>query len=285
MPVANVDGLEIAYDVVGDGDETWVITPGGRYSKDYPGIRETAEALAATGRRVLLWDRPNCGESGIRFAGPSENVMNGDALAGLVRTLGLAPVVVTGGSAGSRGAVAAAALHPEIASGLVLWLLSGGVYASFSLANYYCGDSLFAAWFGGMEAVAELPVWAEVLERNPANRERMLALDRDEFIATMERWMLAYPPNPEQLVPGVPNAALEALSVPTLVFRSSATDLIHARAASERFAALVPGAQLVEPPWDDQGWLDLFQGSQAGESWCRFWPDLVPQLAEWADAS
>src|SRR5947208_1927136 len=221
MPVADVDGLEIAYEVVGDGNETWVITPGGRYSKDYPGIRETGEALAATGRRVLLWDRPNCGASGISFTGSSENVMNGDVLAGLVQTLGLGRVVVTGGSAGSRGAVAAVALHPEIASGLVLWLLSGGVYASFSLANYYCGDSLFAAWFYGMEKVVELPTWQEVLERNPANRERMLALDPKEFIATMERWMLAYPPNPDQLVPGIPNAKLGAISVPTLVVRSS----------------------------------------------------------------
>ena len=91
-----------------------------------------------------------------------------------------------------------------------------------------------------MEAVAELPTWQEVLERNPANRERMLALDRQEFIATMERWMLAYPPNPDQVVPGLPNATVEAIAVPTLVFRSSATDLIRARAASEQVAALVP---------------------------------------------
>ena len=42
MPVANVNGLEIAYDAIGDGPQTWALTPGGRFSKDYGGVRELA---------------------------------------------------------------------------------------------------------------------------------------------------------------------------------------------------------------------------------------------------
>ena len=38
MPVEKVNGLGIAYDVIGQG-EPWVITPGGRFSKDAPGVR------------------------------------------------------------------------------------------------------------------------------------------------------------------------------------------------------------------------------------------------------
>ncbi len=38
------------------------------------------------------------------------------------------------------------------------------------------------AWEGGMEAVVELPEWAEVLDRNPSNRERMLEMDTPAFI-------------------------------------------------------------------------------------------------------
>jgi pimeloyl-ACP methyl ester carboxylesterase len=79
MPVANIDGLELAYDVIGDtGDdarEPWVITPGGRFSKDYGGIREMAQALADAGKRVLIWDRPNCGASQVCFDGPPESVL------------------------------------------------------------------------------------------------------------------------------------------------------------------------------------------------------------------
>ena len=48
-----------------------------------------------------------------------------------------------------------------------------------------------------MAAVTELPEWSEVLERNPANRERFLGLDPQEFIATLEQWMLAYCPRPD----------------------------------------------------------------------------------------
>ena len=44
MPTATVNGLSIAYEVIGDGERSWVITPGGRFSKDDPGVRELAEA-------------------------------------------------------------------------------------------------------------------------------------------------------------------------------------------------------------------------------------------------
>ena len=48
MAHATVDGLSISYEVIGEG-RPWAITPGGRFSKDFPGVRELAEALA--GRR------------------------------------------------------------------------------------------------------------------------------------------------------------------------------------------------------------------------------------------
>ena len=63
MAVTTVNGLEIAYDIIGDGAQTWAITPGGRFSKDYGEVRELAEGLAANGRRGLIWDRPNCDAS------------------------------------------------------------------------------------------------------------------------------------------------------------------------------------------------------------------------------
>jgi hypothetical protein len=45
--------------------------PGGRFSKDDAGVRELAEALAAEGNRVVIWDRPNCGASDVHFTGDS----------------------------------------------------------------------------------------------------------------------------------------------------------------------------------------------------------------------
>src|SRR5262249_27393774 len=101
MPEVEVDGTVLAYDIVGADGPPWVITPGGRFSKDVPGIRELAHALAAEGNRVLIWDRPNCGASDVRFDGRSESEMQADALAGLLRKLDMAPAVVMGGSGGA----------------------------------------------------------------------------------------------------------------------------------------------------------------------------------------
>ncbi len=54
----------------------------------------------------------------------------------------------------------------------------------------------------GMDAVVDLPDWAEQIERNPANRQRILDQDRAAFIATMERWIVAYAPREGETIPG-----------------------------------------------------------------------------------
>ena len=101
MPRAEIDGIGIDYELIGTG-RAIAITPGGRFSKDDPGVRELAQALAAGGLRALIWDRPNCGASDLAFRGDSESDLNADILAGLIRKLDLGPTILAGGSAGSR---------------------------------------------------------------------------------------------------------------------------------------------------------------------------------------
>jgi len=132
--------------------------------------------------------------------------------------------------------------------------------------------------------VADLPEWSEVLERNPDNRARFLAQDRGAFIATLEQWMLAYCPRPGELIPGVTDDDLRTLDVPALVFRSGASDPHHTRATSESLAALLPRAQLVEPPWDDREWNERMVAAASGEGLFARWPLLAPQLADWSAA-
>jgi len=283
MPVERVNGLGIAYEVIGVGDP-WVITPGGRFSKDAPGVRELAEALASTGKAVLIWDRPNTGASEVSFDGDSESTMQADVLAALLQQLGLVPAVITGGSGGSRVSLLAAARHPEVARALAVWWISGGPYGLLTLGTHYCGDSIAAAWRYGMEAVASLPEWAEVLERNPDNRAKLLAQEPRQFIATLEEWMLVYCPRPEELVPGLPDAQAGVMDIPALVFRSGESDPHHTRATSERLAALLPQAKLVEPPWGDREWTERTEAAGAGVGIFSRWPLLAPQLIEWAAA-
>src|SRR3954451_3717577 len=281
MPLATVNDLHIAYDVVGEG-RPWVITPGGRFSKDFPGVRELAEALAAEGNQVLIYDRPNCGASDVGFTGSSESAMQADTLAALLRHLGMGPAVVAGGSGGARVSMLTAARHPDVAAGLAIWWISGGAFGLMSLGMHYCGQNLLKAWHDGMDAVAALPEWEEVISRNPSNRQRILDQDRGEFIATMERWMLAYCPCGGELVPGLTTEAAAALDLPALVFRSGASDAHHTRATSEQVASMLPNARLVEPPWGDREWIERSADHQVSGKLFDHWPKLAPQLVEWS---
>lgn len=285
MAMATVNGLSIGYEVIGDG-RPWAITPGGRESKDTPGVRELATELARHGNRVLIWDRPNTGESDVCFDGESESAMQADALAGLLAQLDMAPAVIAGGSGGSRVSLLTAARHPEVAAGLALWWISGGVLGLIGLGTHYCSGSIRAAWTGGMEAVLALPEWEEVLRRNPSNRQRFRDQDPQGFVATFERWMAAYCPCGDEVVPGLNDEAARSLDVPALVFRSGASDLNHRRETSEQVAELLPAARLVEPPWGDREWTERQEARNAGEAPGLFvrWPLLAPILLEWADS-
>jgi pimeloyl-ACP methyl ester carboxylesterase len=281
MTTATVNGLTIGYDVIGDGARSWVLTPGGRYARDTPGLRQLGEALAAAGGRVLIWDRPNCGESDVCFDADNESNLHADTMVALLDHLGMAPAIVAGGSAGARVGLLAAERHTEAVRALAMWWISGGPTELFILGNHYCVPSIRAAWRDGMDAVAGLPDWAEQIERNPANRRRILEHDRTAFIATMERWLVAYAPRDGETIPGLPDHRMAALDLPALVFNSGESDLNHPRATSEHVAKVMPDARLVEPPWGDREWYER-QAERERGIFVR-WPLLAPQLTAWVE--
>jgi pimeloyl-ACP methyl ester carboxylesterase len=283
MPQLQVDGTTIAYEILGESGQPWVVTPGGRFGLDTPGIRELARELARHDQRVVIWDRPNCGASDVCFEGASESEMQADKLAGLLRALDMTPAVIVGGSGGARVSLLTAVRHPDVAAKLAMLWISGGVYGLMLLATHYCGESIRAAWSGGMEAVVELPEWDEVLRRNPSNRQRFLDLDPRAFIETLERWMLVYCPDPASPVPGLSAEECARLAAPTLIFRSGASDPHHTRATSENLHALIPGSQLVEPPWGDNEWNERGAAAREGTgALFERWPLLAPQLLAFA---
>src|SRR5579871_3209405 len=145
-----ISGVEVEYELLGKaGAPAIAITPGGRFPKDSPGVPELGEALAAKGRRVLLWDRPNCGASDITFDGPSESEVCAHTLTQLIRKLDLGPTVLAAGSAGSRVSLIAAARDPEIVSHLALWWISGGTMGLIHLGAHYCVSHAAVAAMGG----------------------------------------------------------------------------------------------------------------------------------------
>jgi pimeloyl-ACP methyl ester carboxylesterase len=278
---ATIRDLSISYEVIGEGNgRSWVVMPGGRLGRDTLGIRELARELAEGGDRVLIWDRPNTGESDVHFAGPSESAMHADVLADLLVHLDLAPAIMSGGSAGARTSLVTAARHPEVTAGLALWWVSGGVYGLMFLGNLYCKESIAAAWSGGMEAVADLPEWQEVITRNPGNRQRFLDQDTGEFIATLERWMRSFCPCDDDLRAGIAEADVRRIEAPTLIFRNGATDMNHTRATSDKLAAVLQNVQVVDPPWADTEWIDRRARGDVGFG---RWPRLAPGMLRWAN--
>jgi len=277
-----VEKLTLGYEVIGDAGRPWAITPGGRFSRDYPGVRELAVALADLGNTVLIYDRPNAGESDVCFTGSTESAMQADALAALLSHLELTPAVIVGGSGGARVSLLTAVRHRDVTRALAVWMVSGGVFGLMSIGTTYCASSIRAVWNGSMEAVVGLPEteqgnWQEVMRRNPANRQKLLDQGPDQFKETMLRWMAAYCACGDQLIPGVADADARAMDRPAIVFRSGTSDPFHTRETSEQLAEVLPKAELLEPPWEDTEWID----SKIGHRFDN-WPRLAPVLHHWA---
>lgn len=283
MARQDVGGIEIDYEFFGDADAPLaILTPGGRYPRDTPGLPQLAAALVQGGYRVLSWDRPSCGASDVSFEGVSESVLHADTLVGLTAALGLERFALVGGSAGSRISLMAAARMPERVSKMFIWWISGGAISLTQLANYYCANAAMAVSKGGMEAV--LPEFADQIARNPRNRALILKWDADAFIARMQLWAEGYAYSRVSPVPGISADQFARMTMPAIVLRSGKSDLSHTREASEQTAALLPNAQLVEPPWPDQEWNNCGKIPNApGRGRFERWPLLAPMILEFLD--
>jgi pimeloyl-ACP methyl ester carboxylesterase len=260
-----IHGGQVVYDLLGPPDgQPIVLTPGGRFSKDVPGLRPLAEALAEGGLRVLLWDRPNTGASDVQFYGRSESHMRADTLAELLGRLDLAPAVIAGGSGGARDSLLTVIRHPEVASKAIAWSIVGGVFSTLNLAGVYVLPNINTARIVGMEGVVNLPEWQDLIEANPRNKERLLSMDPDEFVTVMLGWLNAFVPKPGQTIPGVEDEEFANIQVPTMIIRGGENDLDHPKRTSMEVHCLVKDSILVEPPWPEDAWEQAVRASAAG---------------------
>ncbi|MDZ4235984.1 MAG: alpha/beta hydrolase, partial [Dietzia sp.] len=170
-----INGGNVVYEILGAkntaGDHI-VLTPGGRFSKEIPGLKPLARKLVDGGYRVLLWDRPNCGKSDVQFYGQSESHMRAETLQQLITKLDIGPCIIAGGSGGARDSMLTTMLYPELVKKLVVWNIVGGVYGSFVLGSYYIVPSILAVRGAGMKAVANVAEWQERIAENPDNEAR-----------------------------------------------------------------------------------------------------------------
>ncbi|MGW0173712.1 alpha/beta fold hydrolase [Rhodococcus sp. NPDC003322] len=265
MPSVEVNGGNVVYEILGTSGKLVVLTPGGRFGMDVPGLRPLAQALVDGGYSVLLWDRPNCGDSDVQFYGVSESHMRAETLRGLLSSLGAGPCILAGGSGGARDSMLTAMLYPELVTGLVLWNIVGGVYGTFNLGAYYVLPSLQVVRGKGVEGLLHMREWRERIEKNPANKQRLLDLDRDEFIKLSLRWLNSYVPRPGQTIPGVDDEMFDRIQVPTLIIRGGAKDLDHPKRTSLEVSCLIEGSTLIDPPWPEDAWERAFEERSTGK--------------------
>ena len=257
MPVMTLkDGTNIHYEALGSGPPVALIG-GGRRAKEW--IKPLAERIAPSGYQVIVHDRRNCGASDVvieRRVGPStasgnvevelsEQEIWADELNELLGNLGSLPVGVGGTSAGCRVSLLMAIRHPESVKGLLLWRITGGEVAARQLGHDYYEQFVAIAERDGMAGVIGTPFFAQRIEQNPANRQRLLGMDVKEFIAVMNYWRTFF--TAEHAVLGTAEQELRAIKVPTLVIAGG--DDVHPTVAAERLHEFVAGSEYHPPQW------------------------------------
>jgi pimeloyl-ACP methyl ester carboxylesterase len=244
--------------------------------------------LVDGGYRVLLWDRPNCGKSDVQFYGQSESHMRAETLHALVTKLGFGPCIIAGGSGGARDSMLTTMLYPELVTKLVVWNIVGGIYGTFVLGSHYIVPSILAARGTGVEGLLTVSEWRERIEENPANKQRFLDLDRDEFLKVMLRWLNAFVSKPGQTIPGVEDEMFDRITVPTLIIRGGANDWDHPKRTSLEVSCLIKGSKLIDPPWPEDAWERASEERAAGkvkrfnlfDTWVQAAPPILEFLGQ-----
>ena len=248
MSMATVRGLNINYEIVGDAGPWVALITGGR--RGYQEFLPLAGKIAAKGHRVLLHDRRNTGASDIELeAHEVEEVTWADDLRDLLSQLDAVPAFIGGSSSGARTAIMFGLRHPDATRALMLLRVTGGEFPAKRLPEMYYGQFITIAKEGGMAAICETETWAERIETNEANREKLMAMDAGEFIATLSRWKELFEEGAHHPVMGVTDEQLGGLKMPTIIIPGN--DNTHASASGRAAHERIAGSELFDLGLDD----------------------------------
>ena len=241
MPIADVRGVKLPYEIHGDRGAWIALSPGGRRSM--ADVRDLAQRLSRTGYRVLIHDRRNCGAADVSVEGnESEYEIWADDLYELLKQHNAAPAIVGGGSSGCRLSILFALRHPTATRALLLWRVTGGEHASKILAELFYARYARAALQGGMAAVCEIENFKEAIEAKPANRERLMAMDPQAFAKTMNYWGSFFVKGKDQPVIGASEDDLRSIKVPTCIIPGN--DQRHLRKCAVAAHQLIANSEL-----------------------------------------
>ena len=249
MATATVRGLNINYEIIGGEGPAVALVTGGR--RGYQEVLPLARKIAAQGYRVFLHDRRNTGASDILIdGGEVEEVVWADDLKDLLAQHDALPAFIGGTSSGARVSLLFGLRHPEAARGLLLLRVTGGEFAAGRLPENYYGQFIRAAEEGGMAAVCATEQYRERIEANPANHDKLMAMDPKEYIDVMTRLKDLFEEGAHWPVMGVEEAALAKMDIPAIIIPGN--DNTHASASGRVAHGLIPGSVLHQLPIEDQ---------------------------------
>jgi pimeloyl-ACP methyl ester carboxylesterase len=249
MALANIRGLNINYEIIGNDGPTVALITGGRRS--YAEFRPLATRIAAGGYRVFLHDRRNTGASDISIEGKEvEEAVWADDLFELLKQHNANPAFIGGSSSGARTAINFCIRHPKATRVLLLLRLTGGEFAAKRLPQSYYGQFIKLAQNGGMAAVCTTDQFQERFKENAANLEKMMTMDVDDFIQVMSNWMSLFEEVAHLPVMGVTEDQLRLIKAPTIIIPGN--DLTHSSTSAKVAHEMIEGSELHQLPISDQ---------------------------------
>jgi pimeloyl-ACP methyl ester carboxylesterase len=281
MPDLVLNGCTIHYEEQGRGVPV-VLTPGGRWG-GY--VHRVVAAALAEEFRVITWDRRNTdGRSDIVIAGGvSEADIWADDLAALIEALRLAPCYV-GEYAGCRTVPLLCIKHPQLVKGMLLAWPSGGEVPAARLPRNFYQAYTRAALRRGMAGVVETNHFAQSIAHNPANRDRLLAMDPVEFVHQMAFWEAFFNTSADLPVAGCRATEEEWASIKVPASITGGVDPMHSTAAAQKLHRLLSQSRYHEPVVAAAEWDRVFDNNPypvtaefQGERIAPVWRDFLRQ--------
>ena len=245
MPVKEVRGLKINYEIIGDSGPWFALMPGGR--RRYQEILPLAKKIALEGFRVVLHDRRNTGASEISLtADQTEETVWADDLHELLSQLGALPAFIGGSSSGARTSILFCLRNAKDIKGLLLMRVTGGAFAVNRLSENYYGQYIREAKAGGMSRVCQTEAYRERIEENPENEKTLMDIEPKEFVSIMSRLRELFVAGGELPVLGVSEKELKSISTPTIIIPGN--DKTHALDTAKIAHEMIPNSQLHQLP-------------------------------------
>ena len=246
--IVTLNGLDIRFEIHGEGIPM-VYTPGGFYPLEKG--RVLAERLKTLGYKVLLWDRPNTGESGFLFEGNNLFQVWADKLCELLHYTGFSPAFVAGGSAGGLCSLCLACLYPKEVKGLILMAppTDDKDFWNFIIQSTFLASAEIAEK-KGMSAVLEaqgrmgdLFNWGEQVQRVPQKKQQFLSMNSLTFARVMKTWANSLTASGHPHLAGLSDGHLAAISIPTIIFSGASDD--HPQHTAEALHKKLAKSELV----------------------------------------